>query len=92
MKMKIGNLRSLHLLARNEEAAILGRLAQVEVEMSELPYLIQRIELSKEGDVLRQELRNAEIKQGNLLREIEFVKNKTVGQDVQRIPVVSIGG
>lgn len=92
MKMKIGNLRSLHLLARNEEAAILERLAQVEVEMSELQYLTQRIELSNERDVLRQELRNAEIKQGNLLREIEFVKNKTVDQDVQRSPMVSIGG
>jgi len=89
MKMKIGNLRSLQLLARNEEAAILERLEQVQIEMSELPYLIQRIELSKERDVLLQELRNAEIKQGNLLREIEFVKSKTVAQDVQKIRMMS---
>lgn len=89
MKMKIGNLRSIHILAINEEAAIRERLEHVQIEMSELPYLTQRIELSNERDVLRQELLNAEIKQGNLLREMEFVKNKTVAQDAQRIRMVT---
>lgn len=89
MKMKIGNLYSLHILAINEEAAIRERLEQVQIEMSELPYLTQRIELSKERDLILQELRNAEIKQGNLLCEMEFVKSKTVAQDLQKIRMMS---
>lgn len=80
MKMKIGNLRSIHLLAINEEAALRERLEQVQIEMSELPYLTQRIELSKERDVLLQELRNAEIKTENLWREMDFAKNFARGK------------
>lgn len=79
--MEIGELSSICTLAKNEESAIRERLKQVQIKIDELPYLMQRIELSIERDALRQELLSAENKHGNLLSEMEFVKNKTVVQD-----------
>lgn len=71
---------SIYALAINEESAIREMLEQVQIEMSEFPYLIQRVELSNERDVLRQELRNAEIKTENLMHEIDFAKNFSRGK------------
>lgn len=79
-QLRFGNLDDLYELAYWEEEFLREQETLIKLELSEFPFLAQRRKLSARLEIIRQELRIAEIKTLNILCEIEFVNSRKNGE------------